>query len=169
MRCLSQTLRSNRCSVYQAKDMRGLTMNKKGDNEKYCSICKAKYGWLFGPSQVECGLCNASICNNCARDTDYYAQYICVSCAAVNPDIEVWSSRYKGRLPAHSASYLTLTSRWYKDKDLAIWELKYWAAKNNFDIIYDLDFKTEKKGYNYIFTVWQASGKAARLEKNSGR
>ena len=140
-------------------------MSEKGKNVKFCSLCNAKFGWLFGPSQHECGLCSAIICNKCARDIDYYAGVICASCATVDPNIEVWSSRYKGKLPAHSGNFLSLSSRWYKNKDLAIWELKYWAEKSKLDIIYDLDFKTDKKGYNYIFTVWQASGKASKLEK----
>lgn len=136
---------------------------------KYCAICSKEFvvALLDGTNIKKCPLCKAIVCTECVRSIDDYASPICSSCEAVNPEIEVWSINYKGKLPQHSADVIALESGWYKNKDRAVWELKYLANKKyKADIIYDLDFTSTTKGYNYIFKIWQAKAKASKLIKN---
>lgn len=136
---------------------------------KYCTICRKEFvvTLLDGTNITKCPLCEAIVCTECVRSIDDYASPICSSCEAVNPEIEVWSINYKGKVPEHSADVIALESGWYKNKDRAVWELKYLANKKyKADIIYDLDFTSTTKGNNYIFKIWQAKAKASKLVKN---
>lgn len=70
----------------------------------------------------------------------------------------VYSNNYKGHIPLPKLGR-TISTKYYRQKATAEYELRILAAQNDCDIVQDVEFnKSENQNGNYIYSVWSASG-----------
>jgi hypothetical protein len=138
---------------------------KKHDYEKYLldfpfsdRMKSYKKGYL-------CNYCWSKLFKSEVEEFDSNYRYI-ISNLEI---IECYPKTYKGKIKINNkVKPIQLESNYNKDKDDSIAELKITTYIKGLDVVYELNWlsKKEEDG-NYIYKVWKATAKAAKLLKNN--
>ena len=143
-----------------------------------CESCGRKYNWFEkvfkGEYLKHCAYCGKSFCSQCIKyfGDNYYRFPICQDCLNKGNFVKTWPSTYLGKIPIdYNFKTLPISSDYYKNKDLSLWELRISAGVKGFDGIYNVTYiryveseETESGGV-YKYSVWKATGVAFRLRK----
>ncbi len=140
-------------------------------NGVLCSTCMIKYDITNDKPNVQLyaleylGVSNLEhngfvrCCPSCYKELLNTVQTMIDSAKMIPAEnVEIYSHRYKGKLPKHSEEIKLITS-FYDDRDDAEYELKCKAAWRGCNSIINVKFNIEKRcDDNYIHKVFQYEG-----------
>jgi hypothetical protein len=172
-------------------DMR-MFFGKGSQVDRACPACRRSFG-LFR-WRKRCAKCNVRRCADCLTELpalEWISKQLwpveetwCQTCVeALEPDykrydaalqkakqVEAWPRTYKGNVPRdQTAPTIKVSSKWFREKSDAEFQVKFEAAFHGFDLLFDLWFDKDSdsepsesgKG-TYHYTIWRAHAQGAR-------